>query len=197
MLLIFGYISALLSILMVFPYIWDTLRKETKPERASWFIWLVLGSISFFSQMAKGATDSLWLTAGQTIAVVIVFLLSIKYGVGGFTKRDIRALIGAGFGLILWYLTQEALFALIIVILIDAIGVSLTAIKSYAEPETETLSTWFLSGTSGIFGMLAVGSFDLILLLYPLYIVLANYIIVGTIIFGRRQKLKNTKQNLT
>lgn len=191
MLAIFGYISAILSILMVVPYIRDILLLKTKPERASWFIWTVLGFIAFFSQLAKGATDSLWLTGGQTLAVLIIVLLSIRYGVGGLTKRDIRALIAAGIGLILWYVTKEAAWALLIVIAIDSVGTLLTAIKSYENPESETLSTWILSGTSGIFGALAVGSFHPILLVYPLYIVIANYTIVTTMLLGRKKLKKH------
>jgi len=173
---------------MILPYIRDIFRLETKPERGSWFIWTVLGFIAFFSQLAKGATDSLWLTAGQTASVFIIFVLSLKFGYGGLGKRDVRALIGAGVGLILWYLTREASFALVFVILVDSIGTFLTLMKSYKDPGSETLSTWVMSGTSGIFGMLAVGSFNLILLAYPFYIVLANYVIVGAILLGKRQK---------
>ncbi len=177
---------------MVVPYVRDILLLKTKPERASWFIWTVLGFIAFFSQLAKGATDSLWLTAGQTFAVFIIVILSIKYGVGGFTKRDIRALIGAGIGLILWFITKEAAWALILVIIVDSMGTLLTAIKSYEDPESETLSTWLMSGTSGIFGMLAVGTFEPILLAYPFYIVVANYLIVAMVLLGRKKfKIKN------
>ena len=187
MLNIFGYISGILSLLMVVPYIWDIFFKSTKPERASWFIWSVLMSIAFFTQMAKGAGNSLWLTAGQTLAVLIVFLLSIKYGVGGFSKRDIRALIAAGISLIVWYVTSDALYALILVIIIDAIGVFLTAIKTYEDPKTETLAMWLISSIASLFGMLAVGSLNYTLLLYPFYLVLANFVIVMTIIISKRK----------
>jgi hypothetical protein len=188
MLAIFGYISAILSIIMIIPYVRDILLLKTKPERASWFIWTVLGFIAFFSQMAKGASDSLWLTGGQTLAVFIIVLLSIKFGVGGFTGRDIKALIVAGIGLIVWYLTKEASWALLIVIIVDGAGTLLTAIKSYEDPESETLSTWVISGTSGIFGALAVGILNPILLIYPLYIVFANYLIVLMITLGKKKK---------
>ncbi len=187
MLTIFGYISALLSILMIVPYVRDIFLLKTKPERASWFIWTTLGFIAFFSQWAKGATDSLWLTAGQTLAVFIILVLSIKYGVGGFNKRDIRALIAAGIGLILWYITNEAAWALFFVIVIDSIGTLLTAVKAYEDPESETFSTWIMSGTSGIFGALAVGVMNPILLAYPLYLVVANYLIVVMILLGKRK----------
>jgi len=187
MLAISGYISAILSILMIAPYIRDIFLLKTKPERASWLIWTVLGFIAFFSQLAKGATDSLWLTGGQTLAVFIILMLSIKYGVGGLTKRDTRALVAAGIGLIIWYITQEAAWALLIVIAIDSVGTLLTAIKSYEDPESETFSTWIISGTSGIFGALAVGAFHPILLAYPIYIIIANYMIVVMILLGRRR----------
>lgn len=188
MLAIFGYISAFLSILMIVPYVKDIFLLKTKPERASWFIWTVLGFIAFFSQFAKGATDSLWLTFGQTLAVSIVGVLSIKYGVGGFTKRDVRALIGAGAGLVLWYTTSEPAWALFFVIMVDSIGTFLTAIKAYENPESETLSTWVMSGTSGIFGTLAVGALQPILLAYPVYIIVANYTVVICMLWGKKRR---------
>jgi len=63
----------------------------------------------------------------------------------------------------------------------------LTAIKSYEDPESETFSTWIISGTSGIFGALAVGAFRPVLLAYPIYIVFANYLIVITMMLGRKR----------
>lgn len=182
---------------MIIPYVRDIFRLQTKPERGSWFIWTVLGFIAFFSQLAKGATDSLWMTAGQTTAVLIIVLLSIKYGYGGIGKRDMRALIGAGVGLVLWYLTREASYALIFVILVDSIGTFLTLTKAYKDPGSETFSTWVMSGTSGIFGMLAVGSLNLILLAYPFYIFIANYLIVGAMLLGRKHegRLNNMSRN--
>lgn len=172
---------------MIIPYVWDILHHKSKPERGSWLIWSVLMFISFFSQMAKGATNSLWLTGGQTLSVLIIFALSLKYGYGGLAKRDTKALIGAGIGLVLWYLTKEASVALFVVIFVDAIGVYLTLIKSYKDPQSETLSIWLISGTSAIFGMLAVGSLNLILLLYPFYLMLANYVIAAAILLGRKK----------
>lgn len=177
---------------MVVPYIKDIFALKTKPERASWFIWTVLGVIAFASQFAKGATESLWLTGGQTAAVLIVFLLALKYGVGGLNKRDVKALIAAGFGLILWYFTKEAAYALIIVILIDSIGTLLTTVKAYQDPESETLITFIISGISAVFGSFAVGSFSLILLAYPLYLVVGNIFIVSAILLGRKKRLNRT-----
>jgi hypothetical protein len=188
MLAFFGYISGILSVLCYLPYIRDILLGKTKPERASWFIWSVLGSIAFFSQLSKGASYSLWLPGVQTPGVLLVFLLSLKFGVGGLQRNDSIALLIAGGALALWYLTKEAALALYLVLLIDSTGAVLTLHKAYDYPESETLSTWVLAGLAGLFATLAVGRFDVILLSYPLYTFGTNVLIVSAIFLGFQRK---------
>lgn len=177
MLEFFGYISLLLFMFSAVPYVRSILKGNTKPQRITWLIWTVLVFIAFFSQLAKGATWSLLLTVGDAITIVIVFIFSIKYGVGGFRKIDILSLIGAGISLLLWYLTNEPAVALFLIILIDIIGSNLTILKVWKNPETENWVGWAMCGVGGLFGILSVGSFNLILLAYPVYICLANSVI--------------------
>lgn len=187
MLQILGLLSGTLSAICYVPYIADILKGKTKPERASWLIWGVLGYIAFFSQLAKGATDSLWLTGIQSVGISIIFLLSLKYGVGGLTGKDIFALIAAAAGLALWFLTKEAAVALFIIIGIDAIGGFLTILKAYRYPSSETLVTWVLAGLSGILATFAVGNLNWILLTYPFYTFLLNSLVILAIILGKKK----------
>lgn len=185
-----GYLSGIVILLAFLPYIKDIFLKKTKPERISWLLWGILGAIAFFSQLAKGGEYSLIMTGAQAVGDMGIFFLAIKYGVGGFLKRDIIALIGAALGLFLWYLTKEAAIALFIVIFIDATGVVLTIIKSYESPATETMSSWVLTCTGGFLACIAVGSLNPILLIFPFYTFLANVCIITAIILGfRRIKL--------
>lgn len=181
-----GLASGIIIILSHVPYIRDIILHTTKPERASWFIWLVLGSIAFFSQLAEGATSSLWLNAFDTLGVLITFILAIKFGVGGLNKRDVIALIAAGIGLILWYLTRHASIALIIAILIDASGTTLTVIKAYEDPGSETLLAWLGFALAGILATISVGKLNSILLLYPFYIFLANFSVAVAMFLGKK-----------
>jgi hypothetical protein len=185
---IFGYLSALVNIAAIFPYILDIVRGKTKPERASWIIWTSLGLIAFFSQLDKGATNSLWLVGASVFGALTVSILSIKFGTGGFAKRDKISLLIAGLGILLWFFTKEAAIALFITILVNAVGSYLTTIKSYAHPESETLSTWILATISGVLSALSVGSWSFILLVYPLYVFLANFLVVAAILLGKRRK---------
>jgi hypothetical protein len=175
---IIGLLAGILAGVAIIPYVIDMLRGRARPERATWFIWLVLALIAFGSQLAQGATNSLWLTGFDTVGVLVVFSLSTKYGVGGFTKRDSIALIAAAIGLLLWYVTRHAIIALGIVIAIDALGTSLTVVKTYHDPSSETYLMWLLVGVAGLMTMFAVGSFNIGLLVYPLYIFLANSAVI-------------------
>ncbi len=188
MLAIFGWISGLLSALCYLPYLRDIVKGKTKPERASWLIWTVLGGIAFFSQLAKGATDSLWMTSVQSLGVAIIFLLALKYGTGGLGRKDYLALSFAAVGIVLWYVTKEAAIALYIIIAIDAVGALLTIHKAYLDPGSETFSTWFLAGISGLFACLAVGEWSFVLLSYPVYICLINLAVTVAMRIGEKKQ---------
>ena len=187
---ILGYSSGILMMISSVPYIRDILKGKTKPERATWFIWSVLMIIAFFAQVASGGTFSTLLTVGDTIVVIVIFILSIKHGMAGWMMRDKLALVGAGISLILWYFTKNPAIALLIVIFIDFLGGWLTIVKSYENPQSETMISWFISSVAGFLGVLAVGEMNFILLAFPLYICLINLTIGLTIFFGRR-KLKS------
>ena len=189
MLVLFGYLSGFFAFIEYIPYIKDITRGKVKPHRATFFIWSVLGGIAFFSQLAKGASNSLWLPGIETALGFIVFFLSFRFGVGGYSKQDKSALAVAFIALVGWYFTKEAAFALYITIFIDAVGSYLIIHKAYHMPESETSLAWILSAISGIFAMLAVGKFDIILLSYPLYIVISNLSVVLAIRAGNYKKL--------
>lgn len=194
MLEIFGYTAGILFMLSVVPYVRSILKGNTKPQRMTWLIWTILVFIAFFSQLAKGATWSLLLTAGDAVAILIIFIISIKFGMGGFRKIDILSLIGAGISLFLWYLTNEPAVALFLIILIDIIGANLTIIKAWKNPETENWVGWGMCGVGGLFGILAVGSFNFILLVYPVYICLANSLIAIIILIRKKHYIYLAKK---
>lgn len=181
-----GYLSGILIAISCVPYVIDIYRGKTKPQRATWFIWLVLLTIAFVAQVFEGGTWSLITTAVDWLGVLIIFILSIKHGVGGTSKMDIGALIGAGIGLVLWYLTSDPLYALLITVFIDFLGGWLTIVKTYKDPYSETWYAYLICGTGGFLGVIAVGELNFSLMLFPLWIGLLNATI-GIISITRRR----------
>ena len=181
-----GLAAGVLSTIAYLPYIIDTLAGRTQPQRASWLIWSVLGSIAFFSQVYEGATASLWFAAVQVSGTITVLLLSIWKGQGSYLRRvDYLALAAAAFGLVLWYFTETAAYALSITIGISLLGGVLTVSKSYHNPESETLVTWVVSLAASACALLAVGKMDPVLLAYPAYLFTLYTLFVGAILLGR------------
>ena len=189
---VLGILSGIVALLAYPPYIRDMLKGITKPERVSWLIWSVLSVIALTSQIAAGAQWSIIMTLAQTIGVVTVFLLSFKYGYGSLKRRDIISLITAGVGLIGWLVTGQSFVALLFVIIVDFAGAWLTVYKAYKDPESETLVTWQLDTVSGMLGLLAVGSINFTLMLYPAYLLIANGSVVGAIYLARVKAKKLT-----
>ena len=190
---IFGYLSGAFIILSYIPYFISIFKHETRPERMSWLIWTMLGAIAFFSQLAKGASDSLWLTGLDTTGEILVVIIAIKYGMGGIQKRDKQAFVIACISLILWYITREPIVALLLVIIADMTGASLTIVKTYAHPTTESVSAWVLTGLGGLCAAIAVGSWNWVLLLFPIYTMCQNSAILMAIKLGRNRSLHHKK----
>lgn len=166
---LFGILSGLLVIIGDIPYIIDSIKRKTTPHRVTWFIVFLLNVIAFANQSASGATDSLGLVIGGIIATFSVFLVSIWRGTGGYSRLDIMSLIGAGIGLILWYIFNTPLASIIANIVVATIALVPTYRKTYLDPASETKITWLIGAISAFFGCLAVGSFNVVLLLLPFY----------------------------
>ncbi|MEM7438801.1 MAG: hypothetical protein AAF393_04315 [Pseudomonadota bacterium] len=181
-----GLMSGVLSTFAYLPYIRDTWAGTTQPQRASWLIWSILSTIAFFSQVYEGATASLWFSGVQAAGTITVFLLSISRGVGGFLNgRDAVVLLVAAGGLMVWYFLDTAIYALATTISISLLGGTVTVIKAYHAPQSETLATWTWSFVASVFALAAVGSLDLVLLAYPAYLFILNGAIVVAIYFGK------------
>lgn len=187
----FGVLSGVVNTIGLAPYLVDIFRHKTKPERATWWIWLALNIVAFAAQVAAGATWSLIMTGAQLMAVLSIAILSVRYGYGKFHKKDALSLVFAGIGVALWLVTERPLLALIIVVVVDLLGFILTISKTWKAPYTETLIAWVFASASGIFGILSVGKMDATKLIYPLYIALGNTLMM-TIIWHRRKSVNNT-----
>lgn len=183
---VLGMFAALLSLAAYAPYIRDTLYGLTEPQRASWLIWSCLSAIAFCGQLAEGASQSLWFAGAQVSGTVIVTLLSIRRGKGSFlTRPDERVLWLALIGIIIWYFTESAVYALAVTITISLLGGTLTVLKAYRNPDTETATTWVLSFIAACCAIASVGTLDWVLLAYPLYLFTLNGAIICALVLGR------------
>lgn len=182
-----GVASGVLMASCGIPYIIDTLRHKTKPERATWWVWAGLALMAIIAQLQAGVKWAVLMSVGSFVSCCIIAVLSLRYGYGYFKLKDGLALVVAAAGVALSLILKSPLLALIIVIGVDAIGYYLTLVKAWEAPETETLITWVLATIAGLLGVLAISQPNFTKLLYPLYILVGNTILISVILHRRKK----------
>lgn len=188
MLQLFGILSGILASTAVIPYIWDTLKGSTRPNRATWLIWTLLLIVALFSQIDSGGKSSVLLTVGDLIGSGLTLALAFYKGTNYWHWIDKLALVGAALGFISLFVFHEPLLALLILIFIDICGLVPTLRKVFVEPDSETMVTWLMIGVGGIFASFAVGEWNLILLIYPVYLMVANLAVALTMTYAKHRK---------
>lgn len=186
MLQISGVIASALSVVAFLPYIKDTILGNTKPERASWLIWSVLSTISFFSQLLEGAGLSLWFAGSQVTVTLTIFLLSIRRGHGAYLTAVNKKLYAiTALGLLTSFIYDSAIYALLVSITISLLGGARTVVKAFYHPDTETVSSWLVALIASVFGLISVGELNVVLLAYPLYLVVIYASVIIAILIAR------------
>lgn len=161
---------------------------RSRPLRAAWLIWAVEYAAIHFAQQQQAARESLWLSAAQTIGVVVIFSLSIWRGTGRIDRNTILILALVGGGLLAWRWSTNPDVAIVILIVIEGTGCCLQAVKSYRQPSTEAYGMWLSAGLAGLLGLGAVGlGAHFSLYLYPLLLAVFNLGIAGLIWLGKRR----------
>lgn len=165
------------------------LTHRTKPHRVSWAIWAVLGTITLSSYLAKGAQWSAMLAVAAALSSLTIFVCSLKFGVGGTSRRDQIAL-GLGFvGVLLWVITRQATFALLFAIAADSVGTALTLEKAYKAPLSENAPAWSMATLASLCGLLAVHEYTFAQTVYPAYALLGGLSLTLTTIMRRKAVL--------
>lgn len=190
-----GIAAGIINLSASIPYFIDIFRGNTKPERATWWMWFALGSVGLFGQIAGGARWSLILAITSVLVAGATAALSLKYGYGKFRRRDGIALLITAVGIVLSLVYRNPLIVISTIFIIDSIAGGLTIYKTWYAPLTESIAAWSISTVGVTFGLLAVGSYRPAIFLLPLSNFLVNLLMV-TVIVVRRSRVKEQPQNM-
>jgi len=185
-------ISSILLLGSLFAYLPGILNGIVKPHRTSRLIFLIIDLLTITSLFAQGNQIALFLSGASVIQSIIIFLLSIKYGMGGYSKQDLICLFMALTGIILWRITSNPIIALYCAISADFIGMIPTIIKTYRFPKTENWIPWAMCSLAAMINLLAIENKTLQVISYPLYLMLINFVMVPIIFY--KHFLPNSKK---
>lgn len=83
----FIVISSLLALISPLVYAKAIVKGEAKPHRTTRLILLVITLLATISLFAQNDTVAIWLAGVSALQSIIIFILSIKYGMGGWGKK--------------------------------------------------------------------------------------------------------------
>lgn len=176
---ILGIAASIIGLAGFIPYITSILSGRTVPHRTSWFVWSALGVVTAASYFASGARESALLPGVNAVAHIAVAGLSLKYGTGGWSRMDKLFLAGAALGIVLWLLTSNPVTALVVTIVVEAIGAIPTILKTYKAPASEDKRAWALFLTANTLNLAAVSPRTVVLLAYPVYSFTASLVMAA------------------
>lgn len=185
---LFVIISSILALISPLVYSAAILKGNAKPHRTTRLVLLIITTISTFALFAAGDRVAVWLAGVSMLQSILIFVLSIKHGMGGWSKLDILCLLIALIGIVLWRTTNNPILALYFSIIADFTGVIPSIIKTYRFPKTEVWSFFLLDVFAAIFSLLALQNWTLQDYAFPLYIFLINSVMVALIVSPRPKR---------
>lgn len=178
----FIFISSILALISPLVYAKAILKGEAKPHRTTRFVLLLITSLVTASLFAQQNTVAIWLAGISTLQSILIFILSINYGMGGWSKIDIMCLLIAMSGIFMWQTTSNPALALYASIAADFTGMIPALVKTYRFPKTEVWSFYLLDVFAAIFTLSALKIWTVQEYFYPMYVMLINLIMVLLVI---------------
>jgi hypothetical protein len=188
--LILASFAIILTLIGYAQYFRSMFAGKTKPHMFSWIIWASLTAIAYFAQVSDGAGIGSWVTALTALISFYIAGYAYFYGEKETTKSDWATFIAGISAIPVWLLTDNPLYAVLLVTLIDALGFYPTFRKSWSKPDEETLVHYNLAGLKFLFACFALEHVSWITALYPASLIFMNWLFVIYVLLRRYQLKK-------
>lgn len=145
-----------LAVASFIPYTNSILRGTTRPSKSTWCVWTLLGFIIAIAMWSKG-TLNIQMVVIPLADLFILYLALSGYGVQGWSRTDTVCVVGAGVGILAWFVTQDATIGLVIALTVNAIGSWPTIEKSWVNPAQENSLSYLLLMLAGMIEIVSLG----------------------------------------
>lgn len=180
-------ISIIMTLAGYFYYFRDIFKGKTKPHAYSWLVWALLTAIAFVGQLSDNGGPGAYVTGVTAGISFLIFFLALKRGEKNITRSDKANLAAALLAIIPWLLTDNPVFSVILITIIDFLGFVPTIRKSWDKPYEETLIHYVFAGLKFVLAIIALDNYSLTTWLYPASLVAANLLFVIMLVIRRKQ----------
>jgi hypothetical protein len=171
--MVLAVLACTISFFNLVYYLRTVFYGSTRPHVFSWLIWGTVTIIAAIVQFVEGAGTGAWLTFFVAIMCYIRALVGIFRGEKNITRGD-KICLGLCFlAIIVWQLTDNPLWAVIIVAGIDTAGFYPTVRKSWNKPHEENAISYMIFAMTYSLGILSIETYSIETLLYPVTLVVS------------------------
>ena len=183
---VWGGISAALILAGSVPYITSTIRGTTRPQVFSWTIWGLAGAIVSAAQYVKHAGAGNWVIWADVILSLCIAGLAFRQGDRRATRLDWLVLSAALLALPLWYVTANALAAVLLIAVVDFLGFVPTFRKSWSRPQDEAALSYAIYALAFLAALPAVENYNAATVFYPSFLAACNLCLLLMLSWRRR-----------
>ena len=170
------------------PYFVTTLKGTNKPHVFCWIIWTLLTGIAFAAQMAERAGPGAWAAGVCSGICLLITIAAAKNGEKDITRSDWVMFLLALASIPIWMATDDPVWSVWMVTLIDLAALYPAARKSWKRPHEENSFMYGFNIPRHCVSLAALNTISVTTALYPFALLLMN---IGMFIMlkGRRMSL--------
>jgi hypothetical protein len=181
------FIGAAAVLVGALGYARDTLYGETKPNRVTWFLWMLAPFIATAAAISDGVGWAVLpvFMAGFGPLLVLLASFASKEAYWELGWLDYACGFLSILALALWAITEEPLVAIIFAIIADGLAALPTLSKAWQYPETESAGIYVASFFSAVTGLAAVQYWGAAEYAFPIYLIIINAVLIFVVVRKR------------
>ncbi len=189
---IVGLVSMVVAVIGYVPYVTSMRDGKTKPHAFSWITWTLAIVLVFFAQLTRGAGPGAWVTGISALACIGITITALMMGDKDITRAD-EVVFGLALAAVpLWAVTQDPLWSILLMVMINNLGFIPTFRKTYTDPFSENTLFFCSVVIKYALGIVALSHYSLVTVVFPLNCSLISALFLG-MIYWRRHEITRAK----
>lgn len=188
----FALISTAIVSLGALQYLYLTIKGDVQPNRVTFLFWGLFPLIAFFAQYYEEVSAVIWITLSTALLPLAIVAVSYINPAAYWRLRPRDYYLGAlaVSTIILWFVTEDAVLAIVLAVTADFLAGIPTLIKSYTHPFSEDWQPYALNALGFIIGVFSIQEWVAAEYVYLIYLAVITSIFT-ILIYTRQSILKN------
>ncbi len=183
---VFGTLSLVFAAIAYGSYIYKVFQGQIKPHLFTWLVWGFAAGIVCAAQMMTGAGAGGWTAGFAAFCCTGIAILALFKGDKTYTRSDWLALVAAFIAIILWVLTTDPFYAVLLLTLTDAIGYLPTFRKAFHKPDEESWFPFVMVVLQEALALLALTNYNRVTVTYPIAVLILDAGLAVMLIWRRK-----------